>query len=120
MQGILNPPVYVTSAYIYQRELDKLQSWIGRALSVKDQGTPAIFDAVHGNLEISVRYVGTDGFPFGKWLCRHRDGSIRVTLERWAKLDTLGMVWEKPGSLQTQYKLAKGLLRGPWGSRDIG
>lgn len=60
-----------------------------------------------GDLNVPTTYVCTDRFRLGKWLSRHREGSIRVTPERRSKLDALGMVWEKPDPWWTRYGLAK-------------
>ena len=68
----------------------------------------------HGDLDVPATYVNEAGFPLGKWLRRHREVSaktgksvIRITPERKAKLDALGMVWEKPRDpWEVRYALA--------------
>ncbi len=59
----------------------------------------------HHNLEVPTTYVSEDGFPLGKWLKRHRETdprtgqrTIRLTPERKAKLDALGMKWKTAGN----------------------
>ncbi len=58
--------------------------------------------AAHHDLEPPAAYATEDGFPLGKWLDRHRMidphtgwRAIQLTPERKAKLDALGMRWEK-------------------------
>lgn len=52
-----------------------------------------------GNLYVPTTYVDENGYPLGKWLKRHReqrkDGTtmIKITPERRARLDALGMQW---------------------------
>ncbi len=52
----------------------------------------------HGNLNVSSDYKCEDGFALGRWIRRHRkDASgktqIKVTDERRALLDSIGMIW---------------------------
>lgn len=68
----------------------------------------------HGSLDVPTTYVNDKGFPLGKWLKRHLDGSgkggkaaIVLTPERKAKLDALGWVREKPDPWELRYELAK-------------
>ena len=59
------------------------------------------FDA-HGDLKVPVDYVSPDGYALGKWVKRQRytrqnpekSGAV-LTEERIAKLDEIGMRWEK-------------------------
>lgn len=67
----------------------------------------------HGNLNVPSEYVTPDGVLLGKWVARQRyaylnpdRSSARVTPERKALLDKLGMVWEKYDSWQERYDLA--------------
>ena len=67
----------------------------------------------HGNLNIPSEYVTPDGVLLGKWVARQRyaylnpdRSSARVTPERKALLDKLGMVWEKYDPWQERYDLA--------------
>jgi len=64
--------------------------------------------AAHHDLEPPATYVTEDGFPLGKWLDRHRRKAIHLTPERKAKLDALGMRWEKkPDPWEVRYQLAR-------------
>ena len=67
----------------------------------------------HGNLNVPSEYVTLDGVLLGKWVVRQRyaylnpdRSSARVTPERKALLDKLGMVWEKYDPWQERYDLA--------------
>ena len=59
------------------------------------------FDA-HGDLKVPINYVAPDGYALGKWVKRQRytrmnpekSGAV-LTEERIAKLDRIGMRWEK-------------------------
>ena len=67
----------------------------------------------HGSLNVPSEYVTPDGVLLGKWVARQRyaylnpdRSSARVTPERKALLDKLGMVWEKYDPWQERYDLA--------------
>lgn len=67
----------------------------------------------HGNLNVPSEYFTPDGVLLGKWVARQRyaylnpdRSSARVTPERKALLDKLGMVWEKYDPWQERYDLA--------------
>ncbi|WP_156067877.1 Helicase associated domain protein [Faecalibacterium prausnitzii] len=67
----------------------------------------------HGNLNVPSEYVTPNGVLLGKWVARQRyaylnpdRSSARVTPERKALLDKLGMVWEKYDPWQERYDLA--------------
>ena len=67
----------------------------------------------HGNLNVPSEYVTPDGVLLGKWVARQRyaylnpdRSSARVTPERKALLDKLGMVSEKYDPWQERYDLA--------------
>ena len=73
----------------------------------------AAFYHEHGNLNVPSEYVTPDGVLLGKWVARQRyaylnpdRSSARVTPERKALLDKLGMVWEKYDPWQERYDLA--------------
>lgn len=98
----------------------------------------------HGNLNVPSEYVTPDGVLLGKWVARQRyaylnpdRSSARVTPERKALLDKLGMVWEKydpwqecydpalaykteHGDLEipSVYKTADGVWLGSWVNRQ--
>lgn len=66
------------------------------------------------HLEVPAAYVDEEGFPLGKWLSRHRETApktgrraIRLTPERKAKLDALGMCWEKEDPWEVRFRLAE-------------
>ena len=70
--------------------------------------------ASHRNLDVPTTYIDKDGFALGKWLSRHREvnpktgrRAIRLTPEQKAKLDALGMCWEKDDPWEARYQLAK-------------
>ena len=72
----------------------------------------------HHDLEVPAAYVDEDGFALGKWVRRHREvdlktgrRAIRLTAERKAKLDGLGMRWEKEDPWETRYRLAEAYYR---------
>ena len=71
------------------------------------------YHAAHGNLDVPTEYIDEDGILLGKWVSRQRyawqnpeRSSARVTPERKALLDELGMNWEKTDSWQHRYELA--------------
>ena len=59
----------------------------------------------HGDLKVPVNYVSPEGYALGKWVKRQRytsqnpekSGAV-LTEERIAKLDAIGMIWNKMGS----------------------
>ena len=65
------------------------------------QAAKLYFEA-HGNLQVPVNYVSPDGNALGKWVRRQRyarlnpakSGSV-LTPERIARLDAIGMQWDK-------------------------
>ena len=71
------------------------------------------FDA-HGDLNVPADYVSPNGYNLGNWVKRQRytrhnpEKSCAVlTEERIAKLDTIGMRWEKADSRPRQLELAQ-------------
>ena len=57
----------------------------------------------HGNLDVPAGYVTEDGIKLGKWMttlrhARRENSDVRTKLtpERIAMLDSIGMVWERP------------------------
>lgn len=72
------------------------------------------FDA-HGNLNVPAEYVSPGGYNLGNWVKRQRytrqnpEKSCAVlTEERIAKLDEIGMRWEKADSRPRRLELAQG------------
>ena len=59
----------------------------------------------HGDLKVPVNYVSPEGYALGKWVKRQRytsqnpekSGAV-LTEERIAKLDAIGMIWNRMGS----------------------
>lgn len=99
-----------------QERLDALgMDWTNR----NDRKWMSLYDVAaayyheHGNLNVPSEYVTPDGVLLGKWVARQRyaylnpdRSSARVTPERKALLDKLGMVWEKYDPWQERYDLA--------------
>lgn len=56
--------------------------------------------AAHGDLLVPVNYKTEDGFCLGDWVRRMRENYAcaekKLTAERIAKLEALGMVWTVP------------------------
>lgn len=59
----------------------------------------------HGNLDIPVTYVTLDGIALGRWIRRQKLAAL--TVERRAKLDAIGMVWEKADPWMEKFQLLK-------------
>ncbi len=102
-----------------QEQLERLDAlgmdWTNR----NDRKWMSLYDVAaayyheHGNLNVPSEYVTPDGVLLGKWVARQRyaylnpdRSSARVTPERKALLDELGMVWEKYDPWQERYDLA--------------
>ena len=102
-----------------QEQVDRLDAlgmdWTNR----NDRKWMSLYDVAaayyheHGNLNVPSEYVTPDGVLLGKWVARQRyaylnpdRSSARVTPERKALLDKLGMVWEKYDPWQERYDLA--------------
>lgn len=102
-----------------QEQLERLDAlgmdWTNR----NDRKWMSLYDVAaayyheHGNLNVPSEYVTPDGVLLGKWVARQRyaylnpdRSSARVTPERKALLDKLGMVWEKYDPWQERYDLA--------------
>ena len=102
-----------------QEQLERLDAlgmdWTNR----NDRKWMSLYDVAaayyheHGNLNVPSEYVTPDGVLLGKWVARQRyaylnpdRSSARVTPERKALLDKLGMVWEKYDPWQERYNLA--------------
>ena len=66
----------------------------------------------YGNLDIPSTYVSNDNLAVGSWIRNHRaqpgkDPQIKITDERRAKLDAIGMLWDTGDSWEIRYELAK-------------
>ena len=71
----------------------------------------------YGNLLVPSNYVTPDGILLGKWIARQRyawqnpdNSSARVTPERKAQLDEIGMIWDKYDPWRERFELAKKYL----------
>lgn len=71
------------------------------------------FDA-HGDLNVSAEYVSPNGYNLGNWVKRQRYARLNpeksgavLTEERIAKLDEIGMRWEKADSRPRRLELAQ-------------
>ena len=106
--GTIKP---VQKAWLEALDVD----WTNR----NDRKWQASYDAAaryyqaHGDLNVPSEYIDPDGVLLGKWVSRQRyawqnpdRSSARLTPERKALLDQLGMVWQKPDSWQHRYELA--------------
>ena len=72
----------------------------------------------YGNLNVPIAYTTADGFALGKWVARQQyahnspgKSNCKLTPERVALLDKIGMQWEKPDPWQHRYELAQEYLR---------
>lgn len=63
----------------------------------------------HGHLNIPATYKCEDGFALGQWIDRQRKqyAAGKLSAEREAKLNVLGVVWEKVDPWEQRYALAK-------------
>ena len=99
------------SPIIYKQQIGRLDSigmvWGNRNDRQWNQGyqeAKRYFEA-HGDLRVPVNYVSPEGYALGKWVKRQRytrlnpekSGAV-LTEERIAKLDAIGMIWNKMGS----------------------
>ena len=69
---------------------------------------------VYGNLNVPINYVSPSGYALGKWIKRQRYARLNpeksgavLTEERIAKLDAIGMRWEKSDSRLRRLELAQ-------------
>lgn len=72
----------------------------------------------NGNLNVPTNYVTEDGTALGKWVIRQQyarrnptKSNVKLTPERIARLDEIGMQWEKPDPWQHRYDLADAYLQ---------
>ena len=79
------------------------------------QEAKCYFDA-HENLNVPANYVSPGGYNLGNWVKRQRYARLNpekscavLTEERIAKLDAIGMRWEKVDSRPHRLELAQGL-----------
>lgn len=69
---------------------------------------------VHGDLDVPANYVTEDGIKLGKWIATLRyarkkqtDVRTKLTPERIAMLDTIGMQWVKPAAKAKTVRLSR-------------
>lgn len=72
----------------------------------------------YGNLDVPIAYTTADGVALGKWVARQQyarnnpgKSNCKLTPERAALLDKIGMQWEKPNPWQHRYDLAQDYLQ---------
>ena len=62
--------------------------------------------AANGDLKVPTGYVTDTGYKLGNWISDQRENK-KLNAERRARLDALGMVWEKPDAWERKFELAK-------------
>ena len=72
----------------------------------------------YGNLNVPIAYTTADGIALGKWVARQQyahnnpgKSNCKLTPERVALLDKIGMQWEKSDPWQHRYELAQEYLQ---------
>ena len=72
----------------------------------------------YGSLNVPIAYATADGIALGKWVARQQyahnnpgKSNCKLTPERTALLDKIGMQWEKPNAWQHRYELAQEYLQ---------
>jgi len=63
-----------------------------------------------GNLNVPAAFRSEDGYALGRWIARQRR-DVQCGDERFARLEELGMVWEKEKSWAVRYRLAEQYYR---------
>ena len=64
------------------------------------------YHAANGNLKVPTGYVTDTGYKLGGWISDQRENK-KLNAKRRARLDALGMVWEKPDAWERKFELAK-------------
>ncbi len=68
----------------------------------------------HGDLDLTSGYITEDGLALGKWVVelrrQRKQGTASLTPERIARLDAIGMVWDKTNSWEYRYELCRKYL----------
>lgn len=62
--------------------------------------------AANGGLKVPTGYVTDTGYKLGGWISDQRENK-KLNAKRRARLDALGMVWEKPDAWERKFELAK-------------
>jgi superfamily II DNA or RNA helicase len=63
----------------------------------------------HGHLRVPAKYVTEDGIQLGRWISRQSEHQEKLSEEKVARLDAIGMVWIN--GWDARYKLAEDFLR---------
>lgn len=90
------------------RRLDELgMNWEGKYSATWDRSYAAAcqYKKEHGNLQIPASYTTKDGIALGRWIRRQK--AEKLTEARKAKLDAIGMVWEKEDPWMEKFRLVK-------------
>lgn len=62
----------------------------------------------HGNLDIPTAYITEDGCRLGRWIRHQRENyNKKMSKERVAKLDAIGMIWETEDPWEAKMRLVK-------------
>ena len=68
----------------------------------------------HGDLDLTSGYYTEDGLALGKWIVelrlQRKRRTASLTPERIARLDAIGMVWDKASSWEYRYELSRKYL----------
>ena len=68
----------------------------------------------HGDLDLTVGYFTEDGLPLGRWIVdlrrQRKNRATSLTPERIARLDAIGMIWDKASSWEYRYELCRKYL----------
>ncbi len=69
----------------------------------------------HGDLDLTSNYFTEDSLPLGRWIVdlrlQRKQGASNLTPERIARLDAIGMVWDKASSWEYRYELCQKYLK---------
>ena len=65
-----------------------------------------VYYKTHGNLNVPAIYKTADGLFLGRWIDRQRRNT-KISEARKAKLDRIGMVWQKEDSWNIRFRLLK-------------
>ena len=94
-----------------QDQIDRLDelgmNWAGKQNTAWEKAYEAAchYKQEHGHLNIPVTYTTSDGIALGRWIRRQR--TLNLTDSRKARLNALGMVWEKEDPWMEKFRLVK-------------
>ena len=60
-----------------------------------------------GNLNVPAAYCSEDGYALGRWVARQRGLMLKYDGERLARLEAIGMDWDREESWTVRYRLAE-------------